>query len=352
MTLAISDSTSAKVKSFWSRPEGKTGMLALGGIGVLGWMSMPAILTGLTTLSAIIGTMVGIAAQSVLLVLIGTVLFSLLYVITNSKFQTLAQYFFKSTMRWVTNWFVEIDPIGIMKTYVSRMVEKREVIAVARDKLRGQIKIVEQELSDANSEYKNAMAMAKVARDKGNQGVLQVQSRQAMRMEKLAKTDLVPMKAQLEAHLRAINKYYEVTGVVIEDLENEVKAQSRRRKAILASHTAMKAAKAIMQGDQDERELFDQSLEFLVEDYGMKLGEIESFIENSKPFVDGLDMQNGVYEAEALKKLQEWETGAESVLLGTEKAKILEQTTANSIVFTGVGVPAAAQVDYAELLKK
>ena len=43
----------------------------------------------------------------------------------------------------------------------------------------------------------------------------------------------------------------------------------------------------------------------VVEDFGMKMGEIDSFIENSKGFVEGLDMQNGVYEADAMKKLQE-----------------------------------------------
>lgn len=351
MTLQLSDGTQ-KTKSFWSRPEGTTGMLTLGGLAVGAWVLAPSILSGLQTVSAILGTMVGIAAQTILLGLLGFILFVMVYVATNNKFQLLAQYFFKAWMRWLTQWWVEIDPIGVMKTYIERMIEKRAVIATARDKLKGQLKIIEQEIVDTNSARDQAMAMVKVARDKGNQGVLQVQSRQAMRMEKLAKTDLVPMKAQLEAHLRAINKYYEVTGVVIEDLENEVKAQTRRRKAILASHTAMKAAKAIMQGDADERELFDQSLEFLVEDYGMKLGEIESFIENSKPFIDGLDMQNGVYEAEALKKLQEWEMGAESVLLGTEKAKLLEHQTTTSTMNVGIGIPAALQVDYSEMLKK
>jgi hypothetical protein len=156
----------------------------------------------------------------------------------------------------------------------------------------------------------------------------------------------------MEAHLRAANKYYEVTGTVIEDLTNEVDAQKTRREMIASSYSVMKAAKAIMMGGTDEKELFDQALEYTVTDYGMKLGEIESFIENSKPFVDGLDMQNGVYEAEALKRLQEWESKADSILLGNEKAQMLEQSVTSSTVYTGIGIPAASSVDYATLLSK
>jgi hypothetical protein len=339
-------------KSFWSRPEGTTGMLAIGGMALGAWFAAPAILSGLKTVSAILGTLVGIAAQTILLVLLGILLFCILYVATNSKFQMLAKYFFKSVMRKITGAFVEIDPIGIMKSYIDSMTEKRAQIGTTRDKLRGQIKVLDEKISKNATVYENEMAKAAIAKQKGNMAAVTVSGRQAIRMETLNKADLIPLKSQMEAHLRAANKYYEVTGTVIEDLTNEVDAQATRREMIASSYSVMKAAKAIMMGGTDERELFDQALEYTVNDYGMKLGEIESFIENSKPFVDGLDMQNGVYEAEALKRLQEWESKADSILLGNEKAKLLEQSTTSSTVFTGIGVPAASSVDYAQLLKK
>lgn len=339
-------------KSFWSRPEGTTGMIAIGGLAVGAWLLAPSILSGLKTVSAILGTLVGIAAQTVLLVLIGILLYAILYVATNNKFQMLAKYFFKSVMRKITGAFVEIDPIGIMRSYIESLTEKRALIGSTRDKLRGQIKVLDEKITKNNTVFENEMARAAIAKQKGNMSAATVSGRQAIRMETLNKADLIPLKSQMEAHLRAANKYYEVTGTVIEDLGNEVEAQATRREMIASSYSVMKAAKAIMMGGTDERELFDQALEYTVTDYGMKLGEIESFIENSKPFVDGLDMQNGVYEAEALKRLQEWEAKADSILLGTEKAKLLEQTNVNSTVFTGIGVPAAVSVDYSQLLKK
>jgi hypothetical protein len=85
----------------------------------------------------------------------------------------------------------------------------------------------------------------------------------------------------------------------------------------------------------------------------MKMGEIDSFIESSKGFVEGLDLQNGVYEADALEKLKQWENKADSILLGTGgKAQLLEQAASTSTINLGIGVPAAAAMDYDALLTR
>jgi hypothetical protein len=332
-------------KSFWQRPEGTTGMLTIaGGLGGL-YLAAPIILGFLTTL-------VGIVGQAITLTILGTFLFCLLYVITNKKVQTLASYMFKSAMRKITGVFVEIDPIGIMRNYVEDLKTKREVLGQNRDKVRGQLGQLERKITENKAEHDEAMATAKVANSKGNTSQFSVAARQAERLAKLNRESYEPLRAQLEIHLRALSKYYEVTGTVIEDMGNEVKAKSDERKMIMASHSAMKAAKAILNGGTDERELFDQAMEFVVEDYHQRLGEIESFIDNSKGFVDGLDIRNGVYEEEALRKLQEWEKNTDSVLLGHEKARLLEHTAVSSSVYSGVSTPAAGQVDYVEVLRK
>lgn len=316
-----------KVKSFWERPEGNTGMiaLALGGLGI--WMVKDELLSGVITLRSLV-------SETIFLTISGVALFILLNIVFNKRVQNLVSYAFKSVMRMITGWFIEIDPIGIMKTYVDRMKERREKMGTLRDRLRGQLKIIEQKIKDNNIGFDNAMKMAQVAQAQGKQAVLTVQSRQAGRLEKLNAETYLPLKAQMEAHLRAANKYYEVTGIVIEDLENEVEAQSDKRKMILASFGVMKAAKSIMDKGGTERELFNQALEFVVEDFGMKLGEIEQFIESSQPFVDGLDLQNGVYEATALERLKEWEAKADSILLPPgQKQALLETSTTSAQPF-------------------
>lgn len=334
-----------KTKSFWERPEGTTGMVAVAAGAVGLFFAAPALLRFVTTLTELVG-------QTFMLAILGTGLFLFLNIVFNKKVQLLVQYGFKSVMRWITKWFVEIDPIGIMKSYIEGLIEKRETMSTSRDKLRGQITVLERQVNQNTSEYEKSMAAAAIANRDKNAGQFSVQSRQAGRLEKLNKESLVPLLNQMQIHLRALNKYYDVTGTVIDDLKNEVKAREIERKMILESHNAMKAAKAILMGGTDAKELFDQAMEFVVEDFGMKMGEIDSFIENSKGFVEGLDMQNGVYEAEALAKLQAWEGRADSILLGKEKAQMLEHSTNTSVLATQIGVPSPVSVDYSELLTK
>jgi hypothetical protein len=333
-------------KSFWEKKEGVTGMivLALGAAGL--YLAAPALI-------AFNDRMTRLFESTTLMIGYGVILFIVANIVFNSKVQTLVRYGFKSAMRWITKWFAEIDPIGIMKNYIEDLIGKREVMAVSRDKLKGQITVLEKQINSNTADYEKSMSMAAIANKQGNAGQFKVQANNAGRMERLNKESLVPLLTQLQLHLRAIDKYYEVTGTVIEDLKNEVKAREIERKMILASHSAMKAAKAILSGGTDAKELFDQAMEFVVEDFGMKMGEIDSFIENSKGFVEGLDMQNGVYEAEALKKLQAWEQKADSILLGNGKAQLLENNATSSLLNTGIGAaPLTQSVDYAELLTK
>ena len=318
------------VKSFWARPEGTTGMitLALGAAGL--YFALPTLIVFMAGLATLLG-------HTIAVVVLCAVLAALLYILTNKKFLTLCKYAFKSVMRKITGWFVEIDPIGLMKSYIEDLTEKREVMATGRDKLQGQIRVLERKIRENAAKYDDAMATAKVAQEKGQQGAFSVNARQAGRLEKLNEASFKPLLAQLQVHLRAIMKYYEVTGTVIDDLKNEVDARQVEREMILASYSAMSAAKKILQGGTDEKELFDQAMEFVVHDFGMKMGEIDAFIESSKGFVEGLDLQNGVYEAAALEKLKAWENKADSILLGEAgKQKLLENTAAMPM-FTGIG---------------
>jgi len=104
-----------------------------------------------------------------------------------------------------------------------------------------------------------------------------------------------------------------------------------------------------LNGDSDRKELFDQAMEFVVQDYGMKMGEINSFLEDSKPFIEGLDLQNGVYEAEALKRVQAWEERADSLLLGDQKRKLLEESAVPAVQIIDSNVPVSSS--YGKFLK-
>ena len=64
-----------------------------------------------------------------------------------------------------------------------------------------------------------------------------------------------------------------------------------------------------------------------------KMGEIDSFMEDTESILAGINLQNGMWEAEAEKKLLEFEKKSDSLVLGGTKRMMIEN------VNTGTSVP-------------
>jgi len=345
MSLIPSTSADSKTKSFWERPEGTAGMLTLGALGLGGFFLVSAILPALL---AFLGMAISAVGQTIVLGLLCAVLAGFLYVVTNRKFLTLVGYMFKSVMRKATGVFVEIDPIGIMKNYIDDMKDWLKNLLDRKTKLSGQIRVLKEQIAKNDRDRDNALSTAKVAREQGKGNVFTLNAKNAGRLQSSNMT-LQDMLKKMELLYRALEKYAEASDTVIQDMESEVKVRSQERDMILAGSSAMRSAAAIMRGDSDKKELFDQAMEFVVQDYGQKMGEIEDFMSSSKSFIDGLDLQNGVYEEQALVELEKWEHKADSILLGDDKRLMLEnQQTAPFITLdtsSKVGVSGAPEYD-------
>jgi len=62
-------------------------------------------------------------------------------------------------------------------------------------------------------------------------------------------------------------------------------------------------------------------MEVIADDVANKVGEMEQFMELSANFMDSVDLQNGIFEEEGLKMLDEYEKKSTLLLLGgTENA--------------------------------
>jgi hypothetical protein len=316
-----------QTKSFWSRPEGTTGMITLAGVGV-GLFFLLKIFGD--AIVGVLNTGIDILGKGIAFTCLAVLLGAILYIVTNSKVQTLVRYMFKSIMRALTGTFVEIDPIGIMKGYIDDLKKKLLIINDSIDKLNGQIKILDRQIQENAKASQDALQTAKVAREQGKAAAFTVNSRKNGRLEKSNET-LGSLLATLKLHYRALNKYKEASEVTIEDIASEVEVKEKERIAIRASWTAMRAARAILKGDDDARELFNQAMEYTAADYGNKLGEIENFMESSQSFIETLDLKNGVYEADALDRIKAWEDKADSILLGDQKRIMIEQHAAEYI---------------------
>ena len=108
------------------------------------------------------------------------------------------------------------------------------------------------------------------------------------------------------------------TGPVVGEIHALEKQclKKQERKAIRGSHSAMKSAMSVISGDPDKRAMFDMAMERVADDVADKVGEMERFMEMSSGFMDSIDLQNGVFEEEGIKMLEEYEKRSNILLMG------------------------------------
>jgi hypothetical protein len=243
-------------------------------------------------------------------------------VLTSKRWWTLFFGSFKLIMRWVTNIFITIDPIGILKNYVERLAKKLIEIDKQIENLRGQMGQLKVTITRNEAERQKAIGIAKAAKEKGKQAALVLNARSAGRL-KQSNITLQQLYTKLEALMRMLNKMREVSAFMHEDIKQNVDTMERQYKAVNAAHRAMRAVMTFIRDASDDKTLYDETTEYLLNDYGQKLGEIDQFMEVATPFIEGVDLQNMAFEEDTLKELESWEKKADSLLLGDTKSALV-----------------------------
>jgi predicted nucleic acid-binding Zn-ribbon protein len=297
-----------KQKSFWKRPEGVTGALVLAGlIGAGGFL-----------IYTFLGTIIAAMSNTIFLAGMLVALFALIYVVLDPKARNLVWYMYKSAMRWITGLFVKMDPIGIMKSYVEDLKDNLGKMNKQITKLRSQMHQLREQIFNNKKQIESSLGQAQTARDSNQESVMVLKSRQAGRLQE-SNIKLTDLYRKMEILFKVLNRMYQSSEVLAEDITDQVKLKDQERAAIHASHSAMRSAMSVIKGDKDQRALFDEALEHMADDISLKVGEMEQFMEISENFMSSVDLQNGMFEEEGIKMLEKWEKEGVSKLLGKEK---------------------------------
>lgn len=299
-------------KTFWQRPEGVTGGIFMAGIllggGYLLYKALPYLIT--------------LASNTLYLAGILAALGALLYVIFDPKMRNLIWYMYKSFMRWITGLFVQIDPIGILKSYIDSLRESLGKMNTQISNLKGQMYKLNEMIQQNQRDIKNNLGLASRAKETGRDAIMVLKARKAGRLQE-SNMRLEDVYKRMEVLYRVLTKMYENSEIMLEDLQDQVVVKEQEYKAIKASHSAIRSAQAILSGDNDKKYMYDMALEAMAEDVGQKVGEMERFMDMSKNVMESIDLQNGVFEEEGLAMLEKWEKEGVSLLLGGDKDKIV-----------------------------
>ena len=341
-----------ELKSFWSRPEGKTGMIFIvlaAAAAVYGW-------------AQIVPFIVSMLADTLHMIYLAGIIAAILFVVFSSRTHLL----FRLLMRWITGLIINIDPIGILKDHLSQMRKRRDVMSQQISNVSGQIQYLKNIIDKNNALASENMRLAahakKLATSTADQNeqlrmALQMKAKanQAGRLQK-SNLSYQQLLSKLQNIYDLLSKWAVHIDFYIEDTDNEVKQAEIEYKTINTAYRAYRTALAVIKGTGDEKELYNQTMEHLAEEAGRKLGEMEDFQRLAQNFMDTIDLENGAVETEALEKLDAYEqklltSGA------TDTAFLLPGATAAPVPVpagkSGGDAPPAAKSagDYGDMFK-
>jgi len=310
-----------KPKSFWQRPEGVTGAIFTGAL----------VLGGGYLLYQALPTLISLASNTLYLGLILAALAGLIYVVLDPKMRNLIWYMYKSIMRSITGWFVQIDPIGILKSYIDDLRDNLGKMNKQISSLKGQMYKLSELINTNQREIKNSLGMASKAKETGKESIMVLKARKAGRLQE-SNMKLEDLYKRMEVLYRVLTKMYENSEIMLEDLQDQVVVKEQEYKAIKASHSAIRSAMSVLSGNPDQKYMYDMALEAMAEDVGQKVGEMERFMDMSKNIMDSIDLQNGVFEEEGINMLEQWEKEGVSKLLGSDKDRLVAQANSSNDV--------------------
>ena len=328
-----------QIKSFWDRKEGKTGAIVLAGL----------IAGGLIGSSVILPFIITVLQNTLHAIVLGGVLLGIGVLVWDKRFRMLVATAYKLAMRGLTGLFVTIDPIGILKEHLRNLDSNLSNINEQLTKVKGVIAGLRRKVETYLEEYKHYMDLAGAAKKKNDAKTAKSNAMFAER-RKAATDRLAKLHKKLEAIYRVLQKMYENCGIIRDQTKDEIEMKEEEWIAIRSAHKAIKSAMSIINGNADERAMYELTLEKMATDVGNKIGEMERFLEVSQTVLAGIDLEQDVFAEKGLKMLEDWEKTADSWILGDEKQKILKAADNDKDVANIEGQP--ADNNYASIFSK
>lgn len=289
-------------KSYWSRPEGITSLLFLGGAGAVAlyfWNKIAAFLIEVTQNTLYLGFLMAVLAL-------------IIFLLTSRDVRTAAFFLFKSLMRSITGLIIKLDPIAIMKIYVDDLKEKREKMQGQINTLAGQLVKLNKNINENNERIKQKFAEAnKASTMLDRPGMKETASLATIEGAGLQEMNekLLPLQRNMKTVLEFMERVNKSADYIIKETEIKVKLKEAEYRIVKESSNALRTAISIFKGNPDKKFYFDESMEYIQDDMSQKLGEMKRAMDLSMDFINGVDVQNGLLSDKGQAMLEAYNTG-------------------------------------------
>ena len=285
------------------KPEQKLSIITLGLLGIGGVLvadkALPVINSVLTGGIEMIGKA---ATLGVMAAGVGAVAF----IVINPQTRNLISHVWMNTMQSITKLVISHDPIKILRNYVAKGQAQLEQISQHVATLNGKVKQAEQVIARNNNDIERANQAALVAKQQGNNQHAMLKMNEAGRLAKFNESLTASMQ-QTVAMQQVCTRIKNALEFTIADLKSQVDISERQYEILKSQHEAITGVKKWMNKNSADKQMFDQSMQHLIDDYGMKIGQIDDAMNNMQTFLTDYDIEKGVMDNEALARFEQWE---------------------------------------------
>jgi hypothetical protein len=292
----------APQKSFWSKPEGITSIFFLAALGAV----------GLYYFNKIVEFLIKVTENTLYLSGLLAVLGLLIFLVTSKDVRTAVFFLYKTMMRKIAGLIVQLDPIAIMKIYISDLREKKEKMSGQIDILAGQLVKLNKKIGENNDTIKSKFAEANKANTMTDKpGMKEAASLATIEGAGLQEMNekLLPLQRNMKTVLGFMEKVSSSADYIIKETEIKVKLKEAEYEIVKSSSNALKTAISIFKGNPDKKFYFDESMEYIQDDMGKKLGEMKRAMDYSMDFINSVDIQNGILTDKGQQMLDAYNQG-------------------------------------------
>jgi phage shock protein A len=207
-----------------------------------------------------------------------------------------------------------------LENYIDEMDSQIAKVAEHTTSLSGQKRKMKNRIQSKKDEMEKNLTTAAHAQKVGNAHAASLNARSASRAEDVIK-NLGKTYEKIDLLHTVLKNMHEKVKFMRDDTVNLVENKKYEYESIKAAHAAMSGAQKLLQGNDSQMAMFEMTMEYIADDIGMKVGEMESFMEMSQDFMTNVDLETGVMDERGLELLEKFNNG-DSLLLSEVQSKL------------------------------
>jgi hypothetical protein len=257
--------TSQKVKSFWDTKEGTTGMVV--GLAIFSALGYGAY--------KIMPFLANLMENTFYTILFGALSVAMFYaLVIDGTLRNRLWISYKLLMRAFTYSIIKYDPIGILREIQKKAKDRIKLVDDNRVTVKGQVRQIENTVVSFDADEKKIISMIETQKKQNAPQPEILNNLTRLGKIREAKVRLTKSLTQTQGFYTQLTRAFNALETIDGNIDFEISIMDREYKAINASHAAWKAVKAAFKGSDEMDSLRNDTMSFLAEDYGNKLGAI------------------------------------------------------------------------------